>query len=111
MRKYILITSMSIIFVAAVQHSAAQVSPPKPRDTTIKGPQTFAMIMGISAYKHVRPLAYADKDAEMFRDFLRSPAGGNVSDDNIYMLLNDQATLANFYVKGFRWLKLKNLQK
>lgn len=90
---------------------SAQVAPPKPRDSTIKGPQSFAMIMGISKYKYVRPLNYADKDAEMFRDFLKSPAGGNLSNDNIYMLLNEQATLANFYTKGFQWLKVKNLQQ
>ena len=86
-------------------------APPKPRDTTVVGPQTFAMIMGISTYKFVRPLTYADKDAEMFRDFLKSPGGGKLSDDNIYTLLNDQATLANFYSKGFQWLKVKKLQQ
>jgi tetratricopeptide (TPR) repeat protein len=85
-------------------------TPPKPRDSTITGPQTFAMIMGISSYKYVRPLTYADKDAEMFRDFLKSPGGGKLPDDNIYSLLNDQATLANFYSKGFQWLKVKKLQ-
>lgn len=86
-------------------------APPKPRDTTIAGPQTFAMVMGISSYKYVRPLTYADKDAEMFKDFLKSPAGGKMPEDNIYMLLNEQATLANFYSKGFQWLKVKKLQK
>ena len=75
-------------------------APPKPRDTTVVGPQTFAMIMGISSYKYVRPLTYADKDAEMFRDYLKSPGGGKVSEDNIFCLLNEQALLANFYQKG-----------
>jgi uncharacterized caspase-like protein len=69
------------------------------------------MIMGISTYKYVRPLAYADKDAEMFRDYLKSPAGGKLKEDNIYCLLNEQATSANFYSKGFQWLKVKSLQK
>lgn len=107
--------SLSILLCFAllqctVQFATAQ-SPPKPRDTTISGPQTFAMIMGISKYKYVRPLTYADKDAEMFRDFLQSPAGGKLPDDNIYTLLNEQATLANFYQKGFQWLKVKKLQE
>jgi len=97
-------------FLCTESRSFAQ-APPKPRDTTINGPQTFAMIMGISNYKYVRPLTYADKDAEMFRDFLKSPAGGRLPDDNIYSLLNEQATLANFYQKGFQWLKVKKLQK
>ncbi len=97
-------------FLCTESRSFAQ-APPKPRDTTINGPQTFAMIMGISNYKYVRPLTYADKDAEMFRDFLKSPASGRLPDDNIYSLLNEQATLANFYQKGFQWLKVKKLQK
>ena len=85
--------------------------PPKPRDTTITGPQTFAMIMGISKYLRVRPLEYADKDAELFRDYLKSPAGGNLSNDNIYCLLNDKALNGTFLVAGFAWLKTKKLQK
>ncbi len=112
MRKYIPIIAAAILFMGSGLTVYGQTAaPPRPRDTTIQGPQTFAMIMGISSYKYVRPLAYADKDAEMFRDFLKSPAGGNLKDDNIYMLLNDQATLANFYVRGFQWLKVKKLQK
>ncbi|MBK5270279.1 MAG: caspase family protein [Bacteroidia bacterium] len=81
------------------------------RDTTIKGPQTFAIIMGVSRYKFVRPLAYADKDAELFRDYLKSPGGGNVSSNNIFCLLNEEASNSNFWGKGFQWLKAKNLQK
>jgi tetratricopeptide (TPR) repeat protein len=99
-----------LLFITAGNKAFAQ-APPKPRDTTITGPQTFAMVMGISTYKYVRPLTYADKDAEMFRDFLKSPAGGKLPEDNVYMLLNDQATSANFYSRGFQWLKVKKLQK
>jgi tetratricopeptide (TPR) repeat protein len=77
----------------------------------VTGPQTFAIITGISKYKYVRPLTYADKDAELFRDSLKSPGGGSLSDDNIFCLLNDQALSANFWTKGFQWLKYKNLQK
>lgn len=110
MRNSLSIIFAGILFLATASFAVAQ-APPKPRDTTISGPQTFAMIMGISAYKYVRPLTYADKDAEMFRDYLKSPAGGKLPEDNIYTLLNEQATLANFYTKGFNWLKVKKLQK
>ena len=99
-----------LLSLVACQQLHAQ-SPPKPRDTTVKGPQTFAMIMGISKYQKVRPLEYADKDAELFKDFLKSPAAGNLPDDNIYCLLNEDALNANFLVKGNKWLKAKNLQK
>ncbi len=86
-------------------------SPLVPRDASIKGPQTFAMVVGISKYKYIRPLIYADKDAELFRDYLKSPGGGNVKEDNIFCLLNEQANNSNFWGKGFQWLKAKQLQK
>ncbi len=111
MRKIFSIIIFILVFWFIGIHQGYTQSPPTPRDTTIKGPQTFAMIMGISSYKFVRPLTYADKDAELFRDFLKSPAGGSLSDNEIYILLNDQATLANFYVKGFQWLRAKKLQE
>ena len=78
-------------------------------DTT--GPRTFAMIMGISNYKYIRPLSYADKDAELFRDFMKSPGEGNLPDENIYCLLNEDAKAANFWVKGMAWIKAKKLKK
>src|ERR1044072_7537800 len=104
MRKSGFIVISYLLLLLAAYPAFAQ-APPKPRDTTIQGPQTFAMIMGISKYKNVRPLAYADKDAEMFRDYLKSPAGGKLPDDNIYCLLNENALAASFYVQGFKWLK------
>jgi tetratricopeptide (TPR) repeat protein len=109
MRNYLSILAVFLLFLFMDNNALAQ-APPKPRDSTLTGPQTFAMIMGISNYKYVRPLTYADKDAEMFRDFLKSPGGGKLPEDNIYCLLNEQATLANFYSKGFQWLKVKKLQ-
>ncbi len=81
------------------------------RDTAIRGPQTFAIIVGISKYKYVHSLTYADKDAELFRDFLRSSGGGHVKEENIFCLLNDKALNSTFWTKGFQWLKAKKLQR
>ncbi|MBI5858088.1 MAG: caspase family protein [Sphingobacteriales bacterium] len=103
-------TLILVILVCAFITANSQ-TPLSFRDTSIKGPQTFAMIMGISKYKYVRPLNYADKDAELFRDYLKSPGGGSVKDNNIFCLLNDKAISSNFWSKGFQWLKAKNLQK
>lgn len=108
MKKLLLILSITVLLYA---NSTTAQTPLKPRDPSITGPQTFAIIMGISKYKYVRPLTYADKDAELFRDFLKSPGGGSVKEDNIFCLLNDQALSANFWTKGFQWLKYKQLQK
>ena len=95
----------------STEFNASGQSPLKLRDTTIKGPQTFAIVMGVSNYKFIRPLVYADKDAELFRDYLKSPGGGGLKDDNIFCLLNEQANNSNFWGKGFQWLKAKQLQK
>ena len=110
MRKFASIIFCCVLLLGMQEQGFGQ-APPKTRDTTIVGPQTFAMIMGISKYKNVRPLTYADKDAEMFRDFLKSPGGGKLPDDNVYCLLNEQALAASFFVQGFKWLKAKDLQK
>ena len=101
---------LSVLLVPAFNKASGQ-SPLKGRDNTVTGPQTFAMVVGISKYKYVRPLAYADKDAELFRDFLKSPGGGSMKEDNIFSLLNEQASNSNFWGKGFQWLKAKQLQR
>ena len=104
----ILITILLLVY-AGKDLTAQAPGPPRPRDTTVTGPQTFALVMGISKYKFIRPLNFADKDAEMFRDFMKSPAGGALKEDNIYTLLNDQANETNFQIKFKQWLKAKKL--
>lgn len=78
---------------------------------TADGGQTYAIIIGISNYKFIRPLTYADKDAELFRDFLKSNGGGNLPDDNVFCLLNEEAKAANFWIKGMNWLRTKKMKK
>lgn len=102
--------AIALIFSCILVKTDAQ-TPLKFRDTAIKGPQTFAIVVGVSNYKFVRPLTYADKDAILFTDFLKSPGGGSLKNDNIFLLLNNQASNSNFWTKGFQWLKAKKLQK
>ncbi|MGQ0738298.1 MAG: tetratricopeptide repeat protein [Bacteroidota bacterium] len=111
MRFFSPILIILLLFLLTANSLMGQTGPPKPRDTTIQGPQTFAMIMSVSKYKYVKPLDYAVKDAELFRDFLKSPAGGSLKDDNIYYIADELANEANFQVKGAAWLKAKKLQK
>jgi tetratricopeptide (TPR) repeat protein len=58
--------------------------------------KTHALVIGISKYKDkgIESLKYADKDARLFAEFLRSEAGGKVPNENIRLLLNEQATKA-----------------
>lgn len=108
--KRILCLALLAGIITPFVHTEAQ-APLQFRDTTIKGPQTFAIIMGVSKYKYVRPLTYADKDAELFRDYLKSPGGGGLKDNNIFSLFNEQALASTFWTKGFQWLRAKQLQK
>ncbi len=71
---------------------------------------TYAIIVGISKYQYVNNLNFADKDALLVYDFLTDKAGGSVMDSNIYVLLNEQAKAATFWVQGMGWLKRKNLK-
>lgn len=66
---------------------------------------TYAVVVGISDYqdKDIPDLRYADKDAEAFANFLRSEAGGKLDGDHLKVLLNSQATMAQFAI-ALDWL-------
>lgn len=59
----------------------------------------FAIVVGISNYddEGIDKLRFAHRDAECFSNFLRSDAGGKVPQENITLLLNDQATWTAMY--------------
>ena len=105
MRYLLSLFTLTLLLVTGLKVAAQ--SPLSFRDTSIKSPQTFAIVVGISKYKYVRPLAYADKDAELFRDYLKSPAGGSLGDNNIFCLLNEQADNSNFWGQRFSMAKSK----
>lgn len=98
----------SVLFSCLIQTNVAGQAAQNPQDTG--GHRTFAMIMGISTYKFIRPLSFADSDAELFRDFLKSGGGGKLPDSNIYFLKNEEAKAANFLVKGMSWLRNRSLK-
>jgi tetratricopeptide (TPR) repeat protein len=59
------------------------------------GGQTYALLIGISKYK--RPdlsLQYADADATLFSELLKSQRGGAVPAENLTLLTDEKATLA-----------------
>lgn len=110
MRK--IISSLFVVFLFHFSNSLNATGYfPKIKADTTKENRTFAMVMGISTYKFIRPLTYADSDAELFRDFLKSGSGGNLPDSNIYFLKNEEVKAANFFVKGMSWLRNKKLQE
>ncbi|HYP00005.1 MAG TPA: caspase family protein [Pyrinomonadaceae bacterium] len=59
----------------------------------------YALIIGISKYRNnaggLADLKYADADAQSLHKFLQLPNGGRFSPDNMRLVLNEQATVAN----------------
>ncbi len=66
---------------------------------------TYALVIGISNYQDeaIPDLRFADKDAEAFAHFLRSPAGGALDEGHLKILLNEQAT-AGQIAAALYWL-------
>lgn len=57
--------------------------------------QRYALIIGITGYPNFPPgnrLRFADRDAQLFYDFITSPEGGGFPDGNIRVLKNHTAT-------------------
>ncbi len=71
--------------------------------TTAKN--TYAVVVGISDYQDpgIPDLRFADKDAEAFVSYLRSSAGGKLDNDHLKVLINSNATMAQF-ANALDWL-------
>lgn len=52
----------------------------------------WAVVAGIAPYQHMPALQYPDDDAYQMYAFLRSPEGGALPDDQIRLLINEEAT-------------------
>jgi tetratricopeptide (TPR) repeat protein len=71
-------------------------APPPPSIRQDPG-KTYALVVGISAYKNLppAPLQFADKDAELFAKLLTTPrTDGSQAADDVRLLTNQQATRA-----------------
>lgn len=72
---------------------------------------TRAVVVGISNYQDegIKDLRYADRDAALFANFLKSKPGGGLIDQQLIMLANEQATMAAIQ-SALEWL-LHNTRK
>lgn len=92
--KFLVIVCLSLLFCAFIPLSAQQSGGLKKLGHGSSG-TTRAVVVGISRYgEGIRSLQYAHKDATAFVEFLKSRAGGEVPEENIRILLNEEATLA-----------------
>lgn len=67
--------------------------------------ETYAVVVGISDYQDegIPDLRFADKDALAFAGFLQSTMGGSLDEDHLRVMINEQATGAQF-AKALDWL-------
>ncbi len=70
-------------------------------------PRSYALIIGISQYKNLPPqaqLKYPDRDADAMYTVLISKQGGQFPPENVHVLKNEKATLANVTQELETWL-------
>lgn len=63
--------------------------------------KTWAIIIGVAAYHHVRRLQYTDDDAYRMYAFLKSPEGGAIPDEQMNLMIDERATKENI-ISGLR---------
>ncbi|MCC6753389.1 MAG: tetratricopeptide repeat protein [Saprospiraceae bacterium] len=76
-------------------YSQTKGASPQPAPNSGEGRgEVYAVVVGISDYqdKAIPDLRFADKDADAFANYLRSPAGGSLDGDHLKVLTNQQAT-------------------
>ncbi|MBK9108768.1 MAG: caspase family protein [Saprospiraceae bacterium] len=100
---YILFTWIFIISNIISQSKGA--SPQPSRHSEEGQGEVYAVVVGISDYqdKEIPDLRFAHKDAEAFANYLRSSAGGSLDHDHLKVLMNEQATAAQFAI-ALDWL-------
>lgn len=63
---------------------------PSPITTTV--PKVWSIVVGVAAYDHMPVLRYTDDDAYRFYAFLKSPEGGALPDNQVRVLIDEEAT-------------------
>jgi hypothetical protein len=84
--------------VGSVARVSIAVVTRKPEMMTQVSGRKYALVIGISQYKDntggIRNLEYADTDARSIYNFLQQPEAGSFAREDMLMLANEQATIA-----------------
>ncbi|MEQ1744942.1 MAG: tetratricopeptide repeat protein [Saprospiraceae bacterium] len=90
--KFLFPLLLACAVLCAQEKGASPLSPAHP--LTRSSAVTRAVVVGISDYQDplIPDLRFADRDAEAFANFLRSPAGGALDSDHLKVLTNQNAT-------------------
>ncbi len=100
-----LLLPLLLLLAGALPAQQKGVAPLNPQSLN---PQSVirAVVIGISDYQDpaIPDLQYAHRDAEAFAEWLRSPGGGSVPEDNIILLTNEKATVGRVSLALMNWL-------
>lgn len=58
-------------------------------------PKVWALVIGVANYRHMPVLRYTDDDAYRLYAFLKSPEGGAIPDEQMIVLIDEDATRNN----------------
>ena len=76
-------------YLSADEHLVLNTKRKKDVDKKVK---IWAAIIGVASYNHMPTLKYTDDDAYRMYAFLKSPEGGALPDDQIRLLIDEDAT-------------------
>jgi tetratricopeptide (TPR) repeat protein len=103
-----LLLSFPLLAQQPAQHRDLKVETVEPTAPALFNiPRSYALIVGISNYKNLsaeQQLRYAERDAQAMFTILISPEGGNFKVENVHVLTNEKATLANLRRELNTWL-------
>lgn len=80
---------------AYVSNNAGAAQPSAQPARAANMPRVWALIVGVSAYRHMPVLRFPDDDAYRLYAFFKSPEGGAIPDDQIQVLIDEDATKDN----------------
>jgi tetratricopeptide (TPR) repeat protein len=72
---------------------------------------TYAVIVAVDKYDTLPHLRFAVRDAELFRNFLLSPAGGSVTPANIRCYFDTAANTGSLSAGCLEWLNSRKIKK
>jgi len=103
--KQLFLFVLSIGIVSKLDAQTKGASPILTSKSSTLNSSTYAVVIGISDYQNpsIPDLRFADKDAEVFANYLRSNAGGKLDQDHLKVLINQEATMAQF-ANALDWL-------
>ena len=68
-------------------------------NANLRPPKVWVMVIGVANYDHMPVLKYTDDDAYRMMAFFKSPEGGAVPDEQLQILIDEEATKQNIKKK------------